>query len=182
MKRKIAVVISLLIALSLPVPDLEAGIRGRARIQTPSKRLIEAMRRPAVSREIQAELPPLDEQEARTAIISISEAWNSGGLGEYLDESFYNKDRLLDTISSDIPQDAVLRVLNVRNIKMLNNSVAQGEEQGTIIRTSQVSAVVETQVEFNDPKTGFQRLPGTLEMVLKIDEIFSMKGGAGGLK
>lgn len=162
------------IFLFMQSAELQArSFRERSPILKPAKEKAEVSKQESLPKEVIDELPPLDMQEVREIISDIADSWNSGTLSEYLDEGFYNKDRLLDTLAVEVPRDAVLRILNVRNLQVLRKSVERGGEETTVLRSSSVLAVVETQVEFNDPRTGFQRLPGTLEIILRIDETFT---------
>ncbi len=120
-------------------------------------------------------LPEFDDATVRDAVNSLADAWNSPGLVKYLDPGFYDRDRLLDTISSEAPHDARLRILSIRNIRKLDTSIHTRPEEKILERISRVSTVVETQVEFNDPATGFQRLSGTIEMIFNVSETFQIE-------
>lgn len=112
---------------------------------------------------------PVDPALVRQAIDQIAAAWNTGALGPLLDETFVNRQRLLDTLQNVAPREARIRVLAVRSVATLDQFLAP-EEKGGDKRISTVSAVVETQIEFNDPRTGFQRLTGTNEFILRVVE------------
>ena len=178
MNKTIVIATSLLLLSFSFINDASSrSFRGVDRIISPVNKAVvqkDNVQKPAAEPDVQ--LPAFDEVIVRKAITELADSWNSGGLGEFVDEGFYNRDRLLDTLSSDIPEDAILRVIDIRNIKQLDSMVSEGNKAGTFDRTSRVSATVETQIEFNDPVTGFQRLPGTLEMILNVVESFTQEG------
>lgn len=110
---------------------------------------------------------PVKAQIVRAAVEKLAEAWNTGTLDPLLSrEKFYNKDRLLDTLAGDIPRDATLRVLSVGGITTLDQYFQPRE--GRRKQVNIVSAIVRTQIEFNDPNNGFIRLDGRNEFVLEV--------------
>jgi len=110
---------------------------------------------------------PVKAQIVKAAVEKLADAWNTGTLDPLLSrEKFYNKDRLLDTLAGDIPRDATLRVLSVGGITTLDQYFQPRE--GRRKQVNIVSAIVRTQIEFNDPNNGFVRLEGRNEFVLEV--------------
>lgn len=171
MRKIIFITITLIFLVGGSISDLSArGFREAERIQKPpAAGTLKKIKPPA--QDIIAQLPPFDKKAVQKAVHELASAWNEGTLSEYLDPGFYNKEKLLDAISKSVPSDATLRILNVRNVKQLKESVQQTGK--AVERISSVSATVETQIEFDDPLTGFQRLPGTSEFIFMITETFS---------
>jgi hypothetical protein len=174
MKNKLLIILAISIFSTCASINVQArSFRGAEIILSPRAlpQKGDASPRPADAA-LAGQLPAFDAGLVKNAVADLAQSWNSGKLSNYLDEGFYNKDRLLDTISSDIPKDAILRVLSIRNITVLNSSSSIDPNTQKVERASRVSATVETQVEFNHPANGFQRLPGTLELTLQVVESF----------
>lgn len=116
------------------------------------------------------QVQPLDSKKLQEAVRDAVTSWNNGDLSDKLDETFYDKDRLLDSISEKVPRDAKVRVLAVRNVEILQQY--RGAQAPTTTReglTSLVTATVRTQIEYTDPKKGFQRIEGVNELILRIE-------------
>ena len=112
---------------------------------------------------------PIDRRVVRSAVESVVGAWYGGDLETLLDERFANRSRLLDTIAEVVPRDARLRILSIRGISTLDQ-FRQRLPGGGMRLVSTISAVVRTQLEFNDPSEGFQRLAGTNEFIFRVEE------------
>jgi hypothetical protein len=68
-----------------------------------------------------------------------------------------------------LPRDAKLRVLGIESIQTLEQTIdVTPDDQQT--RISVVTATVRSQLEFDDPVSGFTRLDGTNEFLLRIKE------------
>lgn len=112
---------------------------------------------------------PVPAAKVEQAVKKIVGAWNSPDLAPMLADNFYDKSRLIDALLTKVPRNARLRVLSVQGIQTLNQylqNTAPGVEQ----LVSRVSVTVRTQVEYNDPQAGFQRLDGNNEFILLIAE------------
>ena len=174
MKNKLFVIFTISVLSVCTAVNVQArSFRGAEVIQSPQAQPQIGGALQPTDAALAGQLPEFDAELVRNAVTDLAQAWSSGRLSDYLDEGFYNRDRLLDTIASDIPKNAVLRVLNIRNISVLNSSVGKDQKTQKVERTSRVTATVETQVEFNHPVNGFQRLPGTLELTLQVVESFN---------
>jgi hypothetical protein len=114
---------------------------------------------------------PIDRALVERAVRAIVRAWNTGGLDPILAPGFNNRQRLLDTLLRTAPRDAELEVVSIRSVSTLQQYRVEQGGQG--VRVSTVAAVVRTQVVFNDPVTGYQRLPGTNEFILEFREPIS---------
>ena len=108
------------------------------------------------------------------AVRDITNAWNSGRLEAYLDRDFANGFRLEDVFRFTLPRDAKLTVLSIRSVSVLDQQMrpdtSKPNQPASVV--SLVSAIVETQIEFLDGRTGFVRLPGSNEFTLRVTEAF----------
>lgn len=112
---------------------------------------------------------PVSPERIDEAVQAVVTAWNTPKLAPLLADYFYGKSRLLDALNTKVPRDAKLRVLSVQGMQTLLQYV-QKNESGVEQLKSRVSVTVRTQVEYNDPQAGFQRLDGTNEVILIITE------------
>lgn len=106
----------------------------------------------------------------KNAAQQIVNAWNSGNISQNLAENFYDKTRLLDSINTNVPKDASIRLLSIQGGQTINQFErinADGKKE--IIST--VSVNVNTQINFNDVQKGFRRLEGLNEYILRITEV-----------
>lgn len=94
--------------------------------------------------------------------------WNAPGMSDTLTDGFFDKNRLLDTMSSSVPRDAKLSVLAVRGIQTVQQYITPADDGGRGTLVSLVTVTVQTQVEFNSPTSGYTRLPGTNEFLLEV--------------
>ena len=101
------------------------------------------------------------------AIRDFLATWNSGRLRGRFSERFYDGDRLVDQIARSAPRDARIRLLALESVQQLAQ-YAREEGPGTRLLVSEVSALVRTQVEFDDPSSGFQRLEGRNELLFTV--------------
>lgn len=111
------------------------------------------------------------------AVRDITNAWNSGRLEAYLDRDFANGFRLEDVFRFTLPRDAKLTVLSIRSVTVLDqqmrpDTTKPNQPASAVSVVSLVSAIVETQIEFLDGRTGFVRLPGANEFTLRVTEAF----------
>ena len=112
---------------------------------------------------------PVPRERIEAAVNQVTASWNTAELAPLLAENFYDKSRLLDALNARVPRDAKLRVLAIQGIQTLNQYL-QANPGGTEDLVSRVSVTVRTQLEFNDPTKGFQRLDGTNEIILLVTE------------
>lgn len=122
---------------------------------------------PAGARRVK-ERKPIDLQKLADAIKDIMASWNTPKLASKLSDKFYDKDHLLDALNTRVTRDARLSILSIQGIQILDQYVIAGQSGALDTYVSTVSATVRTQVEFNDPVNGFQRLNGTNEYILKV--------------
>ncbi len=112
-------------------------------------------------------IQPVDRRVIEDAIQKLMDAWNTGGLENLLSDNFFDKARLLDAIAEDVPRDARIRILAVEGVQTLQQFVGPEDGDGFLL-ISVVTAIVRTQVEFDDPVLGFRRLEGRGEYVFEI--------------
>jgi len=159
--RLAASTLAALLAASAPRAQ---EVRQLDRIPTPGP----AMALPPGARAV-ATLRPVPPALVEAAVKRLAASWNTPALAARLAPNFYGRDQLLDTLQARVPRNAVLRVLGVQGVQTLEQYV-QAEAAGQAVLVSRVSATVHTQVELNDPASGFQRLEGTNEIVLLVTE------------
>jgi len=117
---------------------------------------------------------------ARQGIQRIFDAWNNGRISEYLDAGMVNRDRFLDAMDGSVPRDARVRIMAIESVQPLDDSTKL--EQGTLLRllvNTRVSVRVKTQIEYNDAKTGFQRIEGVNEFILRLQQLIPLKPEGG---
>ncbi|OGT01098.1 MAG: hypothetical protein A3F73_12135 [Gallionellales bacterium RIFCSPLOWO2_12_FULL_59_22] len=111
---------------------------------------------------------PVSRAKVEAAVKQIASAWNTQQLEPLLAKNFYDKRRLMDSLGTIVPRDAKLRVLGIQGVQTLNQYVQAGARGEQLV--SRVSATLRTQVEFNDPSSGFRRLEGDNEVILLVYE------------
>jgi len=114
---------------------------------------------------------PVDREIVQRVIEDLFAAWNRQDgqeLSEKLHPDFYDKRRVLDAIDTNLPRDAKIRVLSISGIDTQQQYLLKK------VRTSQlvsiVAAIIETQIEFNDPAEGLQFRKGLVEYVFEVKE------------
>lgn len=124
---------------------------------------------------------PVDKEVVAAAVTQVLEAWNTPAFTAYVGEDFYDRTRFVDATAT-IPKDARLEVLSVSNIHLVNQYVRPAAEEGMPdIRITQVSVTARTQEVFNDPEAGYQRIEGTNEYIITVEEdvVAAAKKGSG---
>ena len=108
---------------------------------------------------------PIPASDIEAAVRDIAASWNTPALEPLLAENFYDKSRLLSALAAGVPRDAGLRLVSIQGSQILTQYTMAGPD-GRPALYSRVSVTVRTQVEYNDPQKGFQRLDGTNDLVL----------------
>ena len=103
------------------------------------------------------------------AVEQVIQHWNARTLSEALDEGFYDRERLLQSMDARVPRDARIRILSVRGTQTLRQFVQPATEERERQLVTVVSVTVNTQLEF-DSASGPNRLPGVNEFILQISE------------
>ena len=111
---------------------------------------------------------PVNRQTVEKTMQKIANSWNSQDMAKSLSGSFYEKDRLMDSMNANAPVDARLRLLSVGSYRVINQGIKQ--DPGGDLLISRVSVSVKTQIEYNDPAKGFQRRQGEQEYIIKITQ------------
>ncbi|MCX8111560.1 MAG: hypothetical protein N3D15_09995 [Syntrophorhabdaceae bacterium] len=109
---------------------------------------------------------PVDRQVVEKTMEAIAASWNTSNMTKTLSKDFYEKDRLMDTMTAKAPVDAKLRIISIGSYNVLNQGVKKDSDGDLLI--SRVSVTAKTQIEYNDPKDGFQRREGEQEYIIKI--------------
>jgi hypothetical protein len=111
----------------------------------------------------------LPRQVVIEAVEKVTAAWNTTGMGNMLDDNFYDKSQFQESMASGekVPYDAKLSILGIESIQTVNQHIEKGKD-GTKLIVSTITVTVRTQIEFNDPTHGYQRLSGTNDLVMNI--------------
>jgi len=110
----------------------------------------------------------IPEQKINSLVKAMFNSWRRGGdFEKYLSDDFYNKDTLVDAMNYKVPVDAKIRVLSIRNTRVLEQ-YAKPLPNGHIEVTSTASVTADTQIEFNDVTRGLRKLDGENEYILEI--------------
>mgnify|MGYP000862529774 FL=1 len=96
-------------------------------------------------------------------------SWNNGDISSYLSDNFYDKSRFGDSMQTSIPKDAKLRVLDMGSMQILEQKIVT-DPDGSRRRVTLGSVEVNSQIEFNDNKNGFVRVPGKNEILYEMSE------------
>jgi hypothetical protein len=116
--------------------------------------------------------PPAALREAvQKSVDQLAASWNTPALKALLSPTYYDRDRVQDALVAKVPRDATLRVIAVQSIQVLSQQVrptSGGMEEEVVTK---VSVTLRTQVEFNDPATGFQRREGLNEAIFTLREV-----------
>ncbi len=165
-----------------PAFQLAAGTTLLLAVATAGAALAQNFRaiQPIASPDVQLALPegavpvenptPVPRKVVETKLRKIIERWNSPRMAQTMADSFYDKSRLLDAVEANVPRDAQLKLQSIQSVRTVQQYMSEPSEYGPQTRTSIVSAVAQTQLEFNSP-TGFVRLPGVNEFILRITEM-----------
>lgn len=154
------------VALGIAGPSQSAEFRRANPLPTPE--LLQRGAAGAVARIIE----PVSRARVEAAIRRVFDTYTNmspGRLEAVLAESFFDRDRLVDNLTEALPRDARLRVLGIEAIQTLQQTIDVAPD-GRQTRISVVSVTVRSQFEFNDPVSGFTRLDGTNEYLLRIKE------------
>lgn len=120
---------------------------------------------------------PIAEDVLKRSLEHLLSMWNTPQMQDMLSEGFYDKDRLMNSMNTLVPRDARIRLLDAREIQILQQETRPASGPGdSDKRVSIISATLSTQLEFSSP-TGFVQLPGVNRFVLEVTETLS-PGGA----
>lgn len=143
------------------------GMAGAADFRT-STRIATPERLPEGARPLR-ETIPVDRSVVEKAVKELYDAYsyNPAKMEKLLSEDFLDRSRLLDSMREKLPRDARLRVLGIRSVQTLGQYLQKTPGGGEAL-VSTVTATVLGQLQFNDPVSGFQRLQGTSEYLLRV--------------
>ena len=113
-------------------------------------------------------IQPVENAVVEQAVEEVFSKYNTPEFETLLSDGFYNKDRLTTAIDEKVPHDATMRVLGVRGIETLGQTI-QVDSSGANKLVSTVSVTVRSQLEFSN-SSGFQRRDGTNELILRITQ------------
>ena len=155
MIQKIIVVFFLIQFLSLPAHAKEF-------------RDIQRLKKPEVEGEAAKIIQPVESAVVEQAVEEVFSKYNTPEFEALLSKGFYNKDRLTTAIDEKVSRDATMRVLGIRGIETLGQTI-QADSSGVNKLVSTVSVTVRSQMEFSN-SSGFQRRDGTNELILRITQ------------
>ncbi|MCG8324532.1 MAG: hypothetical protein MI673_03370 [Thiotrichales bacterium] len=116
------------------------------------------------------QIEPIERGVVENMVSDIISKWNTPEMAGTLADTFFDKDRLLDSVDNIVPRDAKLRLQSIRGVQTVQQYIEPGQAGERGQRVSIVSVTVQTQLEFNDPTQGFVRRSGTNELILKVSE------------
>lgn len=93
---------------------------------------------------------------------------NPAKLGPMLASRFQDKSRLLDSMNINLPRDVKLNLLALEAVNTLRQHVVPGAPGAPGTLVSMVNATARTQLVYNDPKLGYQRLEGSADYLLRV--------------
>lgn len=155
------------VALGVMGPSQSAEFRRANPLPTP-----ELLQRGGAAGAVARIIEPVSRERVEAAIRRVFDTYTNmspGQLEAVLAESFFDRARLVDNLTEALPRDAKLRILGVESIQTLEQTIDVAPD-GRQTRISVVSVTVRSQFEFNDPVSGFIRLDGTNEYLLRIKE------------
>jgi hypothetical protein len=114
------------------------------------------------------DIKSIDRQPIEGAMRSVMESWNTPAMAKTLASTFYEKDRLMDTMATTASTDAKLRLISVGSYSILRQEILPDPAGDLLI--SRVSVIARTQVEYNDARNGFQRREGEQEYTIKVTQ------------
>lgn len=115
----------------------------------------------------------------RQGMTQLFEAWNSGQIDKFISPRFYDRQRFLDALLRDVPRDAQIRLLAIESVQPFDQvselldpatgaAPAVVPEKLLLRVKTKVTAVVRTQLEYNDARLGFQRREGRNEFHVEL--------------
>lgn len=112
---------------------------------------------------------PVERDLVRRAVRQVVDAWNRRRLADVLAPGFYDRERLLRVLETRVPQDARLRLIALRDVVVLDQSIGMPHPDGSVPVVSEVLAEVRTQITWNPPTfTGFRKVDGVNEYRLTL--------------
>tara|TARA_R110002049_G_scaffold116188_1_gene268619 strand:- start:426 stop:938 length:513 start_codon:yes stop_codon:yes gene_type:complete len=114
-------------------------------------------------------IEPIPHETVERRMGQLIAKWNTPEMEETLAQEFYDRTRLLDTVETQVPKDAKLRLLGVQSAQTLQQYHLPGPNGRFATQVSIVAAVARTQIEYSGAG-GLVRLPGTNEFLLKVEK------------
>ena len=119
-----------------------------------------------------AEFRPVDRAIVEKAIRRLFAACcdDIPALDAMLSDDFVNKSRVLDNFVERFPRDSKLVFFSMQGVQTMSQHIEPGPNGGGDILVSRVSAIVRSELQFNDTEVGFSRIPGNVEYILRIEQ------------
>lgn len=121
---------------------------------------------------------PVSAAAIRRSAEAIARVWNSTRLETFLGQDFFDRRRLLDTITTQVPRNARLRLLSINSAETIQQFDFVKEGVPTY-RASVVTARIRYQIEFRVPASGSVQVDSRDEYLLLVTERIGT-GKAGG--
>lgn len=99
---------------------------------------------------------------------TVLEAYNTAEFEQVLAADFYDRWRLTDAITEQVPRDARMRLLSLQAWQLFDQT--RGDGGSGPMLTSLVSATVNVQLEFTAADGRFERRSGVTELILRIHQ------------
>ncbi len=156
--------IAALVLVGAPGPADAAEFRSRNPIMSPAAL-------PAGARPV-AEIRPIDRAVVEQAIKRLFAACctDIAALDRMIADDFVDKSRVLDNIVERFPRDAKMKFLGMNSVQTFNQHIQAASSGGGDVLVSTVSAIVRSELQFNDLEVGFVRLPETNEYIFRVEQ------------
>lgn len=112
---------------------------------------------------------PVERDLVRRALDRIVEAWNRRRLETVLGPGFYDRERLLRFLETSVPRDARLRLIALRDMMVLDQSLGMPHPDGSVPVVTEVLVEARTQITWNPTGLStFRRVDGLNEYRLTL--------------
>jgi len=178
---RITVVCTLFFLVAASQPVFSQGLRGFESIGTPKadSRPQKIKLRRVKGKRLKQEIP-LPKSLVEKVLRQLLGQWNRPGMPPTLSRRFPNRNRLLDSLDVSMNRDASLRITGIQSFQTLDQHLQKDRKvEGGRAIMSRVLVTAQTQVEFNDPQKGLQRIDGTNEYLISIRHLPPADGTAG---
>lgn len=182
--HRLALVTCMILAAILAVPAARGEFRSLQPVATPRqtwshadiavKETLPSAEVEKLANDARARAPQL----AREAIQRLIQSWNQGDAARHLASGFVDRERFITSWDGQVPRDASVRLLAVEGVQPLDqDNRLEGTPPTRLHVQTRVSVRATTQVEFNDPKMGFQRREGRNEYIFLIKQRVPLTAG-----
>lgn len=161
-----------LVALALlPALAQARQFRSVQPIATPAATAMTAAPAAVAAPQSEPQTEPQSREQLEPLVRKALESWNTPEFARQLSPTFYDRERLADSMGTVVPRDAVLRVQSIQGVQTLQQSTEPDPDfPGRTRLVTLVSVTARTQIEYHDPAAGFVKLPGVNEYILRVTQ------------